>query len=97
MKLTSIRLTLVECLTSFRAVFTEFRTDISRFKNICSDGTSVFLLLDELDAFCMSRSRAQEHDAVRRAMTTLMLELDKLHPSTTMRLLVFGITNVPNL
>jgi len=65
--------------------------------NICSDGTSVFLLLDELDAFCMSRSRAQEHDAVRRAMTTLMLELDKLHPSTTMRLLVFGITNVPNL
>jgi len=66
-------------------------------RNICSDGTSVFLLLDELDAFCMSRSRAQEHDAVRRAMTTLMLELDKLHPSTTMRLLVFGITNVPNL
>jgi SpoVK/Ycf46/Vps4 family AAA+-type ATPase len=66
-------------------------------RNICSDGTSVFLLLDELDAFCMSRSRAQEHDAVRRAMTTLMLELDKLHPSTTIRLLVFGITNVPNL
>lgn len=66
-------------------------------RNICSDGTSVFLLLDELDAFCMSRSRAQEHDAVRRAMTTLMLELDKLHPSTTMRLLLFGITNVLNL
>lgn len=66
-------------------------------RNICSDGTSVFLLLDELDAFCMSRSRAQEHDAVRRAMTTLMLELDKLHPSTTSHLLVFGITNVPNL
>lgn len=66
-------------------------------KNICSDGASVFLLLDELDAFCMSRSRAQEHDAVRRAMTTLMLELDKLHPSTTIRILVFGITNVPNL
>lgn len=66
-------------------------------RNICSEGNSVFLLLDELDAFCMSRSRAQEHDAVRRAMTTLMLELDKLHPSTTMHLLVFGITNVPNL
>jgi SpoVK/Ycf46/Vps4 family AAA+-type ATPase len=66
-------------------------------RNICSQGTSVFLLLDELDAFCMTRSRAQEHDAVRRAMTTLMLELDKLHPSTTMRLLVFGLTNVPNL
>ena len=66
-------------------------------RNICSDGTSVFLLLDELDAFCMSRSRAQEHDAVRRAMTTLMLELDKLHPSTTSHFFVFGITNVPNL
>jgi SpoVK/Ycf46/Vps4 family AAA+-type ATPase len=66
-------------------------------RNICSEGTSVFLLLDELDAFCMSRSRAQEHDGVRRAMTTLMLELDKLHPSITSHLLVFGITNVPNL
>lgn len=66
-------------------------------KTLCSDESSVFLLLDELDAFCMSRSRAQEHDGVRRAMTTLMLELDKLHPSTTNRLLVFGITNVPEL
>lgn len=66
-------------------------------RKISSDGSSIFLLLDELDSFCMSRSRAQEHDAVRRAMTTLMLELDRLHPSTTMRLLVFGITNVPNL
>ncbi|MEH2359234.1 ATP-binding protein [Nostoc sp.] len=47
-------------------------------RKICSDGTPVFLLLDELDTFCMSRSRTQEHDAVRRAMTTLMLELDKL-------------------
>ncbi|MBD1908156.1 ATP-binding protein [Funiculus sociatus GB2-A5] len=63
----------------------------------CSDGSSVFLLLDELDAFCMSRSRAQEHDAVRRAMTTLMLELDKLQPSTSRHFFVFGITNVPNL
>lgn len=66
-------------------------------RKVCSDGSSVFLLLDELDAFCMSRSRAQEHDGVRRAMTTLMLELDKLHPSTTRHLLVFGITNVPHL
>lgn len=66
-------------------------------RKISSDGSSVFLLLDELDAFCMSRSRAQEHDAVRRAMTTLMLELDKLQPSTSRHLLVFGITNVPNL
>ncbi|MFE1746494.1 AAA family ATPase [Coleofasciculus sp. H7-2] len=66
-------------------------------QKICSNGSSVFLLLDELDAFCMSRSRAQEHDAVRRAMTTLMLELDKLQPSTSNHLLVFGITNVPNL
>lgn len=66
-------------------------------RKISSNGSSVFLLLDELDAFCMSRSRAQEHDAVRRAMTTLMLELDKLQPSTSSNLLFFGITNVPNL
>lgn len=66
-------------------------------QKVCSDGSSVFLLLDELDAFCMSRSRAHEHDAVRRAMTTLMLELDKLQPSTSQRFLVFGITNVPEL
>jgi SpoVK/Ycf46/Vps4 family AAA+-type ATPase len=45
----------------------------------------------------MSRSRAQEHDAVRRAMTTLMLELDKLQIATSNNLLVFGITNIPNL
>lgn len=66
-------------------------------RKTCSDGTSVFLLLDEIDTFCMSRSRAQEHDAVRRAMTTLMLELDKLQPSTSQQFLVFGITNVPQL
>lgn len=66
-------------------------------RNSCSDGTSVFLVLDELDAFCMSRSRTQEHDAVRRTMTTLMVELDKLQPSTSQRFLVFGITNVPHL
>jgi SpoVK/Ycf46/Vps4 family AAA+-type ATPase len=45
----------------------------------------------------MSRSRTQEHDAIRRAMTTLMLELDKLHPSKDSKLLIFGITNVPEL
>jgi len=56
-----------------------------------------FLVLDELDAFCMSRNRTQEHDAIRRAMTTLMLELDKFKPSTTQKFLIFGITNVPEL
>lgn len=66
-------------------------------KAICQKGSSVFLLLDELDTFCMSRSRTQEHDAIRRAMTTLMLQLDQLHPTQTRNLLVFGITNVPDL
>ncbi|MBD2778964.1 ATP-binding protein [Iningainema tapete] len=66
-------------------------------RKICLDGTSVFLLLDELDTFCMSRSRAQEHDAVRRAMATLMLELDQLNSATNQRFLLFGITNVPQL
>jgi SpoVK/Ycf46/Vps4 family AAA+-type ATPase len=62
---------------------------------LCKDNSSVFLLLDELDSFCMSRSRAQENDGVRRAMTTLMQELDKLSPVTHNQFLVFGITNVP--
>ncbi len=66
-------------------------------KKICSDNSAVFLLLDELDAFCMSRSRTQEHDAVRRAMTSLMLELDALNSSSNQKLLVFGVTNVPQL
>jgi len=66
-------------------------------KSKCKKDSSVFLLLDELDTFCMSRSRTQEHDAIRRAMTTLMLELDKLHPSKDNKLLIFGITNVPEL
>jgi SpoVK/Ycf46/Vps4 family AAA+-type ATPase len=66
-------------------------------KSKCKNGSSVFLLLDELDTFCMSRSRTQEHDAIRRAMTTFMLELDQLHPSKDNKLLIFGITNVPEL
>ncbi|WP_342596773.1 ATP-binding protein [Cyanobacterium aponinum UTEX 3222] len=66
-------------------------------KSICKKGSSVFLLLDELDAFCMSRSRTQEHDAIRRAMTTLMLELDELRPTQDQNILIFGITNVHEL
>jgi len=66
-------------------------------RKVCSKGSSAFLVLDELDSFCMSRSRTQEHDAIRRAMTTLILELDRLHPSSTKKLVLFGITNVHNL
>jgi SpoVK/Ycf46/Vps4 family AAA+-type ATPase len=66
-------------------------------KEICQDNSSAFLLLDELDAFCMTRSRSQEHDAIRRAMTTLMIELDDLKPSKNRNLFIFGITNIPNL
>ncbi len=66
-------------------------------RKACSDGSSAFLVLDELDSFCMSRSRIQEHDAIRRAMTTLILELDRLHPSSTRKLILCGITNVEDL
>ncbi|WP_066381917.1 AAA family ATPase [Anabaena sp. CA = ATCC 33047] len=66
-------------------------------RKVCSDNSSVFLVIDELDSFCMSRSRVQEHDAIRRAMTTLILELDRLHPSSSKKLILFGITNVDNL
>ncbi|ACK70742.1 AAA ATPase central domain protein [Gloeothece citriformis PCC 7424] len=66
-------------------------------RKVCSSGSSAFLVIDELDSFCMSRSRTQEHDAIRRAMTTLILELDRLHPSSTRKLILFGITNVHNL
>ncbi|MEB3885503.1 ATP-binding protein [Lyngbya sp. CCY1209] len=66
-------------------------------RKVCAKGSFAFLVLDELDSFCMSRSRVQEHDAIRRAMTTLMLELDKLHPSSTQKLILFGITNVDSL
>jgi len=67
-------------------------------KAVSKKGSCVFLVLDELDAFCMSRSRTQEHDAIRRAMTTLMLELDKLHaPRENNNILIFGITNVRDL
>lgn len=66
-------------------------------RKVCAKGSFAFLVLDELDSFCMSRSRVQEHDAIRRAMTTLMLELDRLHPSSTKNLILFGITNVNSL
>lgn len=52
------------------------------------------LLIDEIDQFCMSRSRTNEHDASRRAMSALMLELDKIHPSSHPRLVVIAATNV---
>lgn len=69
----------------------------SNLQGKCQNGSSSFLVLDELDTFCMSRSRMQEHDAIRRAMTTLMLELDKLCFSESRNLIVVGITNVVEL
>lgn len=65
-------------------------------KESCKEQESwAFLVLDEMDAFCMTRNRSNEHDAVRRSMTTLMLELDKLHPES--KIIILGITNVPDL
>ncbi|WP_414566485.1 MULTISPECIES: AAA family ATPase [unclassified Anabaena] len=68
-----------------------------KLRKVCSEDSSAFLVLDELDSFCMSRNRIHEHDAIRRAMTTLILELDKLHPSSNKKLILLGITNVDNL
>lgn len=53
------------------------------------------LIIDEIDQICMSRNKDNEHDASRRAMSSLMLEMDRLHPSTTNGIIVIGITNVP--
>jgi AAA+ superfamily predicted ATPase len=58
-----------------------------------SSANPCILLIDEVDQICMSRSKANEHDASRRAMSSLMLELDQLHPSTSEGLLVIAITN----
>lgn len=54
----------------------------------------VILLIDELDQFCMTRDKSNEHDASRRAMSSLMLELDKLHPSIHRGIIVVAISNV---
>ncbi|WP_225085923.1 ATP-binding protein [Pectobacterium colocasium] len=59
-----------------------------------ADDEFKILLIDEIDQFCMSRSRANEHDASRRAMSALMLELDKIHPCSNPRLVVIAATNV---
>ena len=59
-----------------------------------ADDEFKILLIDEIDQFCMSRSRANEHDASRRAMSALMLELDKIHPCSHPRLVVIAATNV---
>ncbi len=59
-----------------------------------ADDEFKILLIDEIDQFCMTRSRANEHDASRRAMSALMLELDKLHPCSHPRLVVIAATNV---
>ncbi|WP_172979158.1 MULTISPECIES: ATP-binding protein [unclassified Pseudomonas] len=59
-----------------------------------ADDEFKILLIDEIDQFCMSRSRSNEHDASRRAMSALMLELDKIHPFSHPRLVVIAATNV---
>jgi len=59
-----------------------------------ADDEFKILLVDEIDQFCMSRSRQNEHDASRRAMSSFMLELDKIHPFSHPRLVVIAATNV---
>ena len=63
----------------------------------CSIENPKILLIDEIDQFCMSRSKDNEHDASRRAMTSLMLELDHLHPSNIEGLIVIAISNVESM
>ncbi|EOI3528108.1 ATP-binding protein [Cronobacter dublinensis] len=78
----------------------------STSKNIVSVFSDLFspnldnpkiLLIDEIDQFCMSRDRNNEHDASRRAMSSLMLEIDKLHPSNKQGLIVIAISNVQGM
>ena len=63
----------------------------------CSIDNPKIILIDEIDQFCMSREKKNEHDASRRAMSSLMLELDKLHPSNSKGLIVIAISNVQNM
>lgn len=63
----------------------------------CSIENPKILLIDEIDQFCMSRDKASEHDASRRAMSSFMLELDRLHPSNSQGLIVIAISNVQSL
>ncbi|MGR6831481.1 ATP-binding protein [Aliivibrio wodanis] len=71
---------------------------VSAFEELKRDSSfdkPSLLIIDEMDQICMSRSKENEHDASRRAMSALMLELDQLHPSIAKGLIVVGITNVP--
>jgi len=63
----------------------------------CSIDNPKILLIDEIDQFCMSRDKANEHDASRRAMSSFMLELDRLHPSNLQGLIVVAISNVQSM
>lgn len=63
----------------------------------CSIDNPKILLIDEIDQFCMSRDKASEHDASRRAMSSFMLELDRLHPSNLQGLIVIAISNVESM
>ncbi|GAB7222843.1 hypothetical protein VoSk93_20590 [Vibrio owensii] len=63
----------------------------------CSIDNPKILLIDEIDQFCMSRDKANEHDASRRAMSSFMLELDRLHPSNLQGLIVVAISNVQTM
>jgi len=64
------------------------------FQELINSDTPVFLVIDEIDQLCMSRTKENEHDAVRRAMSALMLEMDKFKLVHNRHVIV-GITNIP--
>lgn len=60
----------------------------------CSTDNPKILLIDEIDQFCITRDKANEHDASRRAMSAFLLELDKLHPSLVQGVIIIAISNI---
>ncbi|WP_180025592.1 MULTISPECIES: ATP-binding protein [unclassified Acinetobacter] len=60
----------------------------------CSNENPKILLIDEIDQFCITRDKSNEHDASRRAMSAFLLELDKLHPSLVQGIIIVAISNI---
>lgn len=64
------------------------------FNFILKHDSPILLVIDEMDQLCMSRSKENEHDAIRRGMSSLMLAIDKFKLAKSPHTIV-GITNIP--
>lgn len=64
--------------------------------SVARENQPAIIFIDEVDAIASVRS-ANEHDAIHRVKTVLLMEMDGMYARPNERLLVIGATNMPEL